>query len=175
MLQVCTEELGWCWSDPICIDNEGTITRTIETSDNRATLIIRIKQMTNCQKQVGYSCIDHFTHIKFGCKKPRHSKTYPFETLWWEDTSDLGGFSQNCSIYPCYETCHLRTPVMLGHFLLIVDVTQKTAGVTELVTAIMYIWHGYIYIWFSFSYVAKWWYLLEGNKLFWAYIETYLC
>jgi len=54
MLQISTENLGWHWCNPLAIDNEGIITRTIETPENRATLVIRVKQISNCQKQVQY-------------------------------------------------------------------------------------------------------------------------
>ena len=49
---MCVESLGWQWSDPIDLDTVATTDYVIEKGDLRATVIVKVKKMSNVQKQV---------------------------------------------------------------------------------------------------------------------------
>ena len=52
MLQLCPDSLDPQWCEGFSLDRVGTISRTVESGSSRVTLIIKVKQTSNCHKQV---------------------------------------------------------------------------------------------------------------------------
>lgn len=53
LLHICIEGWGnWRWSEAFCIDNVGTLLRTIQYKGRTASLIIKVLQLNGVQKQV---------------------------------------------------------------------------------------------------------------------------
>ena len=52
------ESLPGSWCEAVCIDMVGTYIRTVEKATHPATLVVRVRQLTNVQKQV-HSLLSH--------------------------------------------------------------------------------------------------------------------
>ncbi len=52
MMRISTEGMGGQWSEAFSLDDIGTKVRVIEFKGEKVVLFIRIKQLTNIQKQV---------------------------------------------------------------------------------------------------------------------------
>lgn len=52
MMRISAEGLGGQWSETFNLDDLGTVVRIIDFKDEKVVLFIRIKQLTNVQKQV---------------------------------------------------------------------------------------------------------------------------
>ena len=51
-LRVNIDGCGGLWSEPVELDADGKVVRIIEFKGHKATLLVRVKQLTGVQKQV---------------------------------------------------------------------------------------------------------------------------
>lgn len=59
MLHVCVNAETWFWCDPFSIDDDGIIVRVVATNSSNLKLIIKVKALSNVQKQVSLINVFH--------------------------------------------------------------------------------------------------------------------
>ena len=67
-MRISTEGLGGQWSESFNLDNLGTKVRVVECKGDKVILFIRIKQLSNVQKQVGeidYNLLFHIVYLQW--------------------------------------------------------------------------------------------------------------
>ncbi|XP_014791410.2 intermembrane lipid transfer protein VPS13B [Octopus bimaculoides] len=106
MLHVCVNAETWFWCDPFSIDEDGIIVRVVATNSSNLKLIIKVKALSNVQKQViirGQLLFSNRLSLPLEMKvvTNRHRTTYTSTTL---EASKNG----RSLIYDEREPCVLR-------------------------------------------------------------------
>ncbi|XP_041362052.1 vacuolar protein sorting-associated protein 13B-like [Gigantopelta aegis] len=71
LIHLCLDSPSWKWCEPFSIDREDSVVRTVRAKDQHYTLIIRVRSLSNIQKQVIISgqliisnCLSQHVEIK---------------------------------------------------------------------------------------------------------------